>query len=167
MEQPTTPAFDVQQPCLASRSSHHHHYPISTWRLLLPAFQHAHTPLMLMESQGFRRHMMCLKFRHPACHTVLHCPLSSRRRCSCRLGVLRLERFAPFIRATNRSYPTAKADDQSRWTGRWRVNLRFPAVPRSLVVVYGIVQDGGVKMPAGREIAQPGDEEVTYLDDSR
>jgi hypothetical protein len=167
MEQPTTPPDDVQQPCLASRSSDHHQYPISTWRIQLPAFQHAHTPLMLMESQGFGRHMMCLKFRNPACHTVLHCPLSSRRRCSCRLGVLSLERFAPLIRAANRSYPTAKADDQSRWTVRWRVNVRFSAVSPSLVVVYGGVQDGGVNVPVGRKIAQPGSEDNTYLDDSR
>ena len=154
MQQPTTPPHDVQQPCLASRSSHHHHYSISTWRILLPASQHAHSPLRSMESQGCRRHMMCLKFRNPARHTILHCPLSSRRRRSCRLGVLRLERFAPLMRATNRSSPTAKADDLSRWTARWRVDLRFSAVSRSLAVVYGGVQDGGVKVLVGRN-AQP------------
>lgn len=130
-------------------------YPISTRRILLPTFQHAHTPVRLMESQGFRRHMMCLKFRNPACHIVLHCPLSSRRRCSCRLGVLSLERFAPLIRATNRSYPTAKADDHNRWTVRWRENVHFSAVSRSLLAVYGGVQDGGVNVLAGRKIAQP------------
>ena len=151
MQQPTTPPHDVQQPCLASRSSHHHHYSISTWRILLPASQHAHSPLSSLESQGCRRHMMCLKFRNPARHTILHCPLSSRRRRSCRLGVLRLERFAPLMRATNRSCHIAKADDQSRWTARWRVDLRFSAVFRSLIVG---VQDGGVKVPVGRN-AQP------------
>ena len=47
--------------------------------------------------------------------------------------------------------------------GRWRVDVRFSGVSRSIISVYRDIQDSGVEVPMGRKMPSQGEEEDTHL----
>lgn len=91
------PIMPLQQPCLA------YDRPIKTNVLFIPQRCFYLTVTILSNVQhscicGVAADTANVEDSAPAsCHTILHCPPRSRRRCSCRLGVHSREPFPPRI----------------------------------------------------------------------